>query len=808
MNWKTGTALLVLFFVCRQLTAQAPIVSSDGIVVLQRNDATWSFVPYANNVLKVQVNPRGYLKTENISDAVMLQPVRSTASVITQNGTHIVSWPHMRLTIKGDTLTIGDQQLTISGIHQTNEYRGFRFQLQPNEKIFGGGERALPLNRRGYRFNLYNNPWYGYGLGADNLNYSVPFFTSSSHYGLLFDNVSKGYVDIGKNSPGVFEYGAVSGQLNFFFIPGDSYASVLQSYHQLTGTQPLPPRWAMGNFLSRFGYVSEEEVRGIMGKMKQYNIPYDAVIFDLFWFGDSIKNTLGNLDWVNKKAWPNPGKMIGDFKKQGTQTVLITEPYVLEKTINYEAAKPLLSVDSNGNVYTLKNFYFGRGGLLDLFREDARNWFWSKYRQQMNKGVAGWWGDLGEPETHPSDLYHNLRDLGYKRLFNSAEVHNAYGHYWTKMLYDKYQSDYPGMRLFSLNRSGFAGTQRYSIFPWSGDVGRNWEGLRAQLPVMLGMSMSGVPYIHADAGGFAGPGGDPELYVRWLQFAQYTPIFRPHGAELATVDSSANGCTIHPAMSYEPFRCPGTALLNERYAMLPYNYTLAYEQAVHAKPLVSPLYYHFENDTAAMRAEDEFMWGESMLVAPVLQKGATTRQLYLPAGTWYNAKSFAKVNGGAWRTDSVPLSSIPVYIKEGSFIPYMGLPINNTQQYNTSNLMIAYLPSAKASSYTLFDDDGKTSTSIAKNQYELITFASTGWNGKCEFTVSSNKGNFPGKPAARKLMLTIPGLTRMPAIIKVNGRVVSSQRAKTSFATWDEKMHAVFIHFTFRGKDLKVEVEE
>ena len=374
-------------------------------------------------------------------------------------------------------------------------------------------------------FNLYNNPWYGYGEGADNLNYSVPFFTSSDHYALFFDNPSKGYVDIGKTNAQILEYGAFSGELNFYIITGDDYPQILQSYYKLTGTQPLPPRWALGSFMSRFGYTSDAEVRSIYAKMKADSIPFDAVIFDLFWFGDSIKHTLGNLDWVDRTKWPDPKKLIGDFRKDNVNTILITEPFILEGTKNYDAFRPFLAVDSLGKPYTLTNFYFGLGGLIDLFRNDSKNFFWNFYKKQMNNGVEGWWGDLGEPEKHPSNLYHNLKDFGYKRLFSADEVHNMYGHNWTKMLYEKFAENYPDKRLFSLNRSGFAGTQRYCIFPWSGDVSRSWSGFRAQLPIMLGMSMSGVPYTHADAGGFAGGDGDKELYVRWLQFAAFTPHF-------------------------------------------------------------------------------------------------------------------------------------------------------------------------------------------------------------------------------------------------------------------------------------------
>ncbi|RYF85231.1 MAG: hypothetical protein EON98_07135 [Chitinophagaceae bacterium] len=563
----------------------------------QRSRPTVKAEYYADNIIKVTFALTNW-HGENVSDAVILKPLKNKKVKL--------DYIH-----KQERVLI-DEKIDISLFDSAN-YRGLTIPLQPNEKIFGGGERALPLNRRGYRLPLYNNPWYGYSEGADALNYSVPFITSSNGYGLFFDNPSKGFLDIGKTAPDWLTFGATSGEINVYIIFGD-YQTILQSYHKLTGTQPLPPRWVLGNFMSRFGYTSEAQAKEIYGKMKQEGIPVDAVIFDLFWFGDSIKGTLGNLDWINRKKWPDPKKMIADFKKDSVKTILVTEPFFLEGTKNYAASKPFLAVDSSGkNPYLLTDFYFGRGGLIDIFRNDSKAFFWQFYKAQMQNGVEAWWGDLGEPEKHPSNLYHNLKDFGYKRLFNADEVHNIYGHNWTKMLYDYYAKEYPEKRLFSLNRSGFAGTQRYSIFPWTGDVSRSWSGLRAQLPILLGMSMSGVPYVHSDAGGFAGGEGDPELYVRWLQFAAFTPIFRPHGTALYEVEPAAYSWPSEPAMMQEPWKSYAKMAVLTRSSFLPYNYSLAYAQTKYGKPLMAPLYFHFPNDTTATAIQDEYMWGEKYL---------------------------------------------------------------------------------------------------------------------------------------------------------------------------------------------------
>lgn len=731
---------------------------------------TWIFQQYNANIIRITFRPDDYLHNENISDAVILKPAFSSdikkVTVATDEGR--TKLPYCSITVTGSTIHITNERVALEASYQeSNNYRGFNFNLVTNEKIFGGGERALPLNRRGYRFNLYNSPAYGYGEGAENLNYSVPFITSSKMYSLFFDNVAKGYLDIGKANSSTLQYGTFSGDLTFYLITGADYPQLLSSYHQLTGTQPLPPRWALGSFMSRFGYTSEKQAREIFDSMKQEHVPFDAVIFDLFWFGDSIKGTLGNLDWVNGEKWPAPQKMISDFKSAGVQTILITEPFILEGTKTYDAFKPYLGVDSIGHLYTLDKFYFGRGGLIDLFQKDAQNLFWKYYKKQMDIGVEGWWGDLGEPENHPSSLYHKLNDFGYSRLFSADEVHNIYGHYWSKMLFDQYAIDFPDKRLFNLNRSGFAGSQRYCIFPWSGDVSRSWSGLRAQLPVMLGMTMSGIPYAHADAGGFAGGDGDNVLYVRWLQFAQFTPIFRPHGTGLFGIDNNTFNFPSEIALIEQPYREIAKNAAIQRYRMLPYNYTLSYLQATEAKPLVSPLYYYFSSDTATYSVGDEYMWGENILVAPVLEKSAASRNVYLPKGNWYQLNENALVKGGAWNQQSTSLAEIPVYVKAGSILPFLpdNKQIQNTTEYTTDEITWHYYASAKSSNAVLFDDDGISKNSIKDKKYELITAtftpAKTGYI--IEFT--SNGGTFKGAPDKRVFHVIIHGF---PAIATVN----------------------------------------
>jgi oligosaccharide 4-alpha-D-glucosyltransferase len=543
--------------------------------------------------------------------------------------------------------------------------------------------------------------------------------------------------------------------------------------------------------------------------MKNENIPVDAIIFDLFWFGDSIQHTLGNLDWINKKAWTDPKRMISDFKKDGINTILVTEPFFVETSKNYEASKKYLAVDSMGKPYYLTDFYFGHGGLVDIFRNDSKQWFWQFYKKQMQNGVEAWWGDLGEPEKHPSNLYHNLKDYGYKRLFAADEVHNIYGHKWTKMLYDYYAKEYPNKRLFSLNRSGFAGSQHYSIFPWTGDVSRSWSGFRAQLPILLGMSMSGVPYVHSDAGGFAGGEGDNELYVRWLQFAAFTPVFRPHGTALYEKDTVAFSFPSEPALIAEPYKTYAKNAVSFRYMMLPYNYSIAYQQTSSGKPLMSPLYYYYANDTSAAKIEDEYMWGENLLVTPVLEKGAKDRNLYLPKGKWLNIFSNIAYDGGRWITIPVDLNTSPVFMKEGAFVPTVSRIKNVSEYLSNGQYLLNYFPSATKTNFTWFEDDGVSKNSLLAKKYSLIKCSGQDAGEKISVDVSTNNQLFVPKSLGVSVIVN-----KKPSAVFLNGRslplvsnVSDLTKPTKEFALWMPQIFAVQVYTEALSRhSLKIDV--
>ena len=702
--------VLVAFFACLQCYAQ--------------QSARFFYRMLTDSILQIQWTHDSLDQQEYIGDALenknqeAFKPLGTTSvPFIKINGTNNIHFQS------------GDADLkNITGF-DNGDARGFRITMPDDAAWFGGGERTVPLDRRGQRIPLYNAPQYGYELDALQLNYSVPFVMCSNGVGLLFDNPATGYIDFGKSSPNVMEIGFVSGNVNMIVIPGKTPKEILERYAAITGHQPLPPRWALGNFVSRFGYRSQQQVLQTAADMQANGFPMDAIVIDVFWFGNTIQHTLGNLDFVDKSKWPDPEKMITTLGNQQVKTILVTEPFILQNTKNFEAAQPYLAKGADGKPFMLTDFYFGYGGLLDLFRPDVRQWFFSFYKKYTDWGVAGWWGDLGEPEKHPAGMMHNLSSFGVSRRMPADHVHNMYGHMWSKMMHDGWRKSYKNKRLFYLNRAGFAGSQRYSIFPWTGDVSRSWNGFKAQLYNLQSMSLSGVPYIHSDAGGFSMVDkDDPELYTRWLQMAVFSPILRPHGTDLGA-DLQAEGTvgvSSEPVYKPEPFKTIARNLIEERYRLLPYNYSLAYQATSKGQPLIRPMFYSSFSDKRLWQKNDQYMYGDAFLVKPVTGAGTTEYAVFFPEGIWYNYNNpSATIQGkGNDETVSTSLSELPVWVKEGSFVPnWRKPPAVNTEAYNeSSEVVMRFYPGNSTAIYTLFDDDGKSTGTLDNAKLHTMNY--------------------------------------------------------------------------------------
>lgn len=672
--------------------------------------------------------------------------------------------------------------------------QGFRFKLSPGEKLLGGGERVVGMDRRGQRLPLYNRAHYGYTTESHQMNFSIPAVMSDKKYTVLFDNTASGWLDIGSSDPDVLQFEADGGRQAYIVFAGDDYPELIHSYVKVTGTQPLPPRWAFGNHASRFGYKSQQEVMDTIALYKEKDVPVDSVILDLYWFGPDIKGHMGNLDW-DRNTFPEPEKMIKELSAAGVKTILITEPFVLTSSKRWEeaVAANVLATDLSLQKPKTFDFYFGNTGIIDVFKNEAHDWFGGIYKDLADQGVAGVWGDLGEPEVHPADSIHTLDEFG-GRLASGDEVHNVYGHQWADLVEKTLSAAQPNVRPFIIMRAGFAGSQRFGMIPWTGDVSRSWDGLKPQTELSLQMSMLGMAYTHSDLGGFAGGEKfDKEMYIRWLQYGVFQPIYRPHAQ-----DNIAPEPVFHDKETVDIVR----DYIKLRYRLLPYNYTMAYENSKTGMPLMRPMFF---DGQSSFDIKDQFMWGDSFLVKPVTDPGLKSIDVLLPEGQWFDYFSGTQYQGGQTISYPLDLQVIPVLVKAGAIIPTTKA-LDNLDKFNGSTLQLDYYysKSVAQSAQSIYEDDGISSDAMATKAFDLIQTNAAVKGDVLEFSIElddEGKG-YKGSPKKRDVTLVVHNWQQTPKQVSINGKNLTASQM-----TYDSLLKQLVIRFAWQGKPQQLKIK-
>ena len=772
-----------------------------GLLTVTADDgARLTVQPYAPAVVRVGFYPSGTAAVPTPSFAVVAPPAAPAGTVADTPARLTLAAPGLRVVIDKNPLHVtylrGTDTLLSEapGYFEVGGTRGVRFGLRPGEALYGTGSRAVPVDRRGQRVELYNQAHYGYQNGQTNLNISIPLVLSGRGYGLFFDDHHAGYLDLGQADPAVLEFGTPHTALGYFVLADSTLPALLRTYTSLTGRQPLPPRWALGYIQSKYGYQTENEARTIVGRLRGDNFPLSALVLDLYWFGGM--NRMGDLDW-DRTRFPRPERMLRDFDSVGVKTVLITEPYITQQSRNYQAAAAgnFLTRTTTGAPYVLGSFWAGSAGLLDFTNPATRTWAWPFYRARAQEGVAGWWSDLGEPETHPDAMRHTGGP--------AREVHNVFNQQWLDLLHTKYAQEFPAQRLFNLSRSGYAGMQRFGATPWSGDVQRSWSGLQAQVPIMLGMGLSGVGYMHSDAGGFTGGGQNNELYTRWLQLAAFSPLMRAHG----------EGVPTEPVNYPDPYRSIVRDYTHLRHRLLPTTYTLAWENSLTGAPLARPV--GFGNAGSASAANDMYLWGNDLLVAPVLSPGQTQRSIALPAGgPWIDFWTNREYVGGSVATVPAPLSRLPLLVRAGSFVaqqPYRP----STAQGVLDTLQISYYPvlGGANSPLRVYDDDGHTPDAYGRGQYRLLHLEDVPTGAADMTLVATATGpGYPAEPARREMDYAIQRIGQAPWLVTYQGNSLplaateAAYAAQDSAAWYDAGAQVLRVHFGWRHQPATVRV--
>ncbi|MBB4129245.1 alpha-D-xyloside xylohydrolase [Xanthomonas translucens] len=572
--------------------------------------------------------------------------------------------------------------------------------------------------------------------------------------------------------------------IDYYFVAGADADQVIAGYRELTGKAVLLPKWAYGFWQSRERYKSQDELVGALAEYRKRKLPIDNIVLDWSYWPE---NAWGSHDF-DKTHFPDPDGMVKSVHDMHAQIMISIWPKFYPTTANYK------ELDAAGHMYK-RNVevgeldWIGKGyknSFYDPYSADAQAIYWRQVNEKLNrKGFDAWWMDADEPDVHSNlDIGERKARTTPTALGPSTEFFNSYPLPHTHGVYAGDRAA-DGKRVFILSRKGYAGTQRNAVAVWSGDIVSRWDDMRDQISAGVNVSMSGLPNWTFDIGGFAVEkryeDQDPahqaewrELNTRWFQFGAFVPLFRSHGQfpfrEIWNI--APEGTPYYASMAYYS---------RLRYALLPYIYTLAGDTYHRDGVMMRGLPMDFPHDPKVADINDEYLFGPAFLVAPVTRFGATSRQVYLPAGTsWIDFNSGKRYEGGQRIDAAAPLERMPLFVRAGAIVP-----TTTVQQYvdevpNAPLTVVVY--TGADGQFSLYEDDGK-GYGYEKGEFSRIPLS---WNqAKGVLTIGAREGSWPGMQAKRTINVRfVDGVReetgalepRADASVQYNGKSLSVAR--------------------------------
>ncbi|WP_270567740.1 glycoside hydrolase family 31 protein [Clostridium beijerinckii] len=535
-----------------------------------------------------------------------------------------------------------------------------RFVSNPDEKIYGMGQYQQPfLDVKGADLELAHR----------NSQASVPFALSSLGYGFLWNNPAVGRVNFGKNITTWEAYSTK--KLDYWITAGDTPAEIEEAYADATGKVPMMPKYAMGFWQCKLRYQTQEELLEVAREYKKRNLPISVIVVDFFHW--PLQG-----EWkFDQTYWPDPDAMIKELKDMGIELMVSIWPTVDYRSENFdEMMNKGLLVRTDKGFRICMNF-MGNTIHYDPTNPEAREYVWQKAKKNYyDKGVKIFWLDEAEPEYSVYDFENYRYHLG-----PNVQVGNIYPMMYAKTFFDGMKAE--GQEgIINLLRCAWAGSQRYGALVWSGDIHSSFKSLRNQFAAGLNMGLAGIPWWTTDIGGFFGGHiDDPdfhEVLIRWFEYGTFCPVMRLHGYRwpfkpqygttggAECVSGADNEVWSYGDKVYEICK----KYLKIREAMMPYITTLMEEAHKKGTPVMRPMFYDFPEDKLCWENESQYMFGPNILVAPIMEKGQTEREVYLPAGSnWTNAWTKEKMEGGQTILVDAPIDQIPLFLrdyKEGS----------------------------------------------------------------------------------------------------------------------------------------------
>jgi alpha-D-xyloside xylohydrolase len=667
-------------------------------------------------IAKTNWSPIAFQVEEDTSRNIVLITSRLRIVAERDSGALVFEDAHGNVLVR-ESASPAPRDLTAAVVNGENTFHGSAyFDLTRDEALYGLGQHQSGLlNQRGGDLLLMQ----------DNTNITIPFLLSSQGYGLLWSSASLGRFE-NHFLPKIALRAEAADAVDYYFVYGPEFDRIIAAYRSLTGPAPLLPLWAYGFWQSRLQYNTQQEMLDVAAKYRELKIPLDNLVLDFGWMV-----RMGSHQFT--ADFPDPAAMFSKLREMHVHTMISVWPLFTPPSANFDEMLAHNYFVTGGR--TQLPSYYPNSRLFDAFNADARKTFWQQMKTGLyDKGVEAWWLDSSEPLDFYGEEQGPMLEGARTGLGSGTRYANMYPLTETQAVYEGQRAITDKQRVFILTRSAFIGQQRYAATSWSGDIAPTFDSLRRQVPAGLNYSMSGLPYWTTDIGGFqGGDPGDPayqEVYVRWFQYGTFCPVFRTHGAR-KTNELWSYGSRAEEILTYFD---------KLRYRLLPYIYSLAWKVTSDGYTPMRALVMDFPADRKGLDVADQFMFGPAILVNPVVEAGATSRTVYLPAGaSWYDFWTGTLLKGGQTVSAPAPLETMPLFVRAGSIVP-MGPELQYTGEKAADPIELRIYRGADGA-FILYEDDGE-SYSYAKGAYSTINFQ---WNdNKRELTIDTRRGSFPG----------------------------------------------------------------
>lgn len=667
--------------------------------------------------------------------------------------------------------------------HDADAYRvNQTFTLDKDEAIYGLGTiQNGKMNRRGEHKRMEQS----------NLEDFQNVLQSIKGWGIFWDNYSPTQFD--DDNSGMSFTSEVGEAVEYYFMYGGSADGVIAEMRHLSGDVPMFPLWTYGFWQSKERYKSPAEVVGVVDRHRKLQVPLDGIIQDWQYWGS---NYLWNAMDFLAEEYANGKKMINDVHERNAHFMISIWASFGPQTQQFRELSekgllmPFETWPQSGlsHIWPPVMKYPSGVKVYDAFSSEARNIYWKYLKTLFDYGTDGWWMDSTDPDffnPRESDYDHQVTGGTWRSLRNAFPLETVRG------VYQAQRKESSAKRVFIMTRSAFAGQQHYGSNMWSGDVASSWDMLRKQVPAGLSYSLTGNPNFNTDIGGFfcgsyntKGPGSAPqnpqyqELYVRWMQYGLFCPIFRSHGADAPREiwQFGEKGEPVYDAIE---------RTIRLRYRLIPYLYSMAWQVTSNNESYLRPLFSDFANDRRVWDTTDEFMFGRSILAAPIVEaqytaeavvkedamsgwdkkeahdsgnlakvdfKAQKTATKYLPCGAeWYDFWTGKRFKGGQKVTLQTQLDRVPMFVRAGSILP-LGPEMQYTGEKSWDNLEIRIYPGADGT-FVLYEDEGDN-YNYEKGVFATIAFQ---WNNKSQtLTIGNRQGTYPGMLESRHFTVVLP----------------------------------------------------